>query len=308
MTRSDSIGVLTLCLLGMTGCGLVGFDEATSTSSSWFDNNDPGTCDDRRLNNHETQIDCGGPNCPACIESTVTSCKALLAKAPDSQPGMYAIDIDGPGPEPGFNAYCEMIADGGGWTLAMKLDGTKRTFDYESILWVSTDTYQAEQASMAATETKLASFYLLPAKEVRIGMLYNGVTQWRVLTPNLDPPQTLRQIFAADAYVATSLGRQSWLSMIAGADIQPFCNQEGFNLKFSDPVRQTKARLGILGNDDTPDCATPDSFVGYGAANPRADAAAAEIFTISTGNGWAFNATTSTIINTAAFGYIMVRE
>src|SRR5262245_19358859 len=58
---------------------------------------------------------CVGPRCQA-----FASCHALQTAFPNAPSGVYSIDA-GSG---GFQTYCEQTGDGGGWTLALKVDGS----------------------------------------------------------------------------------------------------------------------------------------------------------------------------------------
>jgi hypothetical protein len=53
--------------------------------------------------------------------ATPRSCADLLAARADLPSGVYAIDPDGPGNAPAFDAYCDMKGDGGGWTLVAQI-------------------------------------------------------------------------------------------------------------------------------------------------------------------------------------------
>jgi len=95
------------------------------------------TCDDAVKDGPETDVDCGGGECPKCalgkacagagdcasgvctagVCASPQSCKQVLAGDPMAASGKYSVDLDGPGPVPPFMAYCDMTSDGGGWTV-----------------------------------------------------------------------------------------------------------------------------------------------------------------------------------------------
>lgn len=52
--------------------------------------------------------------------NTIASCKAILEAGASTGNGVYTIDPDGPGGNASFQVYCDMIRDGGGWTLVLK--------------------------------------------------------------------------------------------------------------------------------------------------------------------------------------------
>jgi hypothetical protein len=52
------------------------------------------------------------------------SCKELLSLAPGLPSGLYVLDPDGNGAQPTFNARCDMVEAGGGWTLVLNSDTT----------------------------------------------------------------------------------------------------------------------------------------------------------------------------------------
>ena len=77
---------------------------------------------------------------------------------------------------------------------------------------------------------------------------------------------SLHSLISDGLYRPTSLGRNKWKSLIGSASLQPNCNQEGFNTKwsFSHPKEVLRAaRIGILGNNED-DCVSCDSRIGFG--------------------------------------------
>ena len=77
------------------------------------------------------------------------------------------------------------------------------------------------------------------------------------------PANSLYSLIADGSYRATSLGRNTWQSLIGSqASLQVNCNREGFNA-VSGRFDMSKARIGILGNNEN-DCVTCDSRIGFG--------------------------------------------
>ena len=74
---------------------------------------------------------------------------------------------------------------------------------------------------------------------------------------------SLYSLIADGQYRATSLGRNTWKTLIGSqAHLQVNCNSEGFNAP-SHSGSHHKSRIGILGNNEN-DCLTCDSLIGFG--------------------------------------------
>ncbi len=63
-------------------------------------------------------VGCYGASC-----GQYTSCNALHAADSSLPTGTYTIDPDGPGPMPQRGVYCDMVGDGGGYTMVMRAQG-----------------------------------------------------------------------------------------------------------------------------------------------------------------------------------------
>ena len=74
---------------------------------------------------------------------------------------------------------------------------------------------------------------------------------------------SLYSLIADGQYRNTSLGRDTWKSLIGSeASLQLNCDKEGFNAVCS-KLDSSKARIGIISNNDD-NCSFCDSRIGFG--------------------------------------------
>ena len=74
---------------------------------------------------------------------------------------------------------------------------------------------------------------------------------------------SLYSLIADGQYRATSLGRNTWKTLIGSqASLQTYCNKEGFNAA-SDHPSLSKARIGFLGSNGN-GCHLCASRIGFG--------------------------------------------
>jgi hypothetical protein len=229
---------------------------------------------------------------PGC--QTFTSCKQLAQQFPAAPSGVYMLDA-GTGV---FQAYCELSADGGGWTLAMKVDGRMQTFAYDQPLWTDSSLFGASSANLDGTEAKLETFNAIPFTELRIGIEFpigSGTRNWLVLPIS---GSRLRDVFAG-APATTSLGRDTWKGLLgAAASLQPACNAEGINIGNT----YARVRIGIIGNNED-DCLTPDSRLGIGGSDQQQ----CPFPTPGTVGNSACYSPDNGEVEHVAFGYVLVR-
>ncbi|KAL9953890.1 hypothetical protein ACROYT_G041363 [Oculina patagonica] len=215
------------------------------------------------------------------------SCKELYAKHKSSKVftlmfGSQKIPV-----------YCHMGNFGcgdGGWTLAMKIYGNARTFHYNSPYWSNKNAYNLAggQTGFDSQETKLPTYWNTPFSKICLGMKIGQQINFIVINKQAN---SLYSLIADGQYRATSLGRDTWKTLIGSqAALQPNCNKEGFNA-MSTSENHSKARIGFLANNDN-DCGSCDSRIGFG------------------GGGWSDNSNTcgnQGSVSIRAMGYILVQ-
>ena len=209
---------------------------------------------------------CGNVCSGTCVNGgCATSCANLLALNPNTPSGAFLLDPDGVGPGGGYRAYCDMSHNGGGWTLALKVDGRggSKNFTYDSVLWTNGNTLNPGSVNLTMTEAKFMSFSQIVASSVLLAMVdtkvvVNSPTNYQAVT--LQTPGTLLSLVDGP-FTSTALGRSAWLTLAGNATMQLNCNVEGFNVFFSAPY--ARARIGLVANQDK-NCNTPDSALGFG--------------------------------------------
>ncbi len=193
--------------------------------------------------------------CATC--GTFRSCRQLQMQQPNAASGVYNID-SGTGP---FSAYCDQTGDGGGWTLAMKVDGRSPTFAYDRTIWEDASLLAPNAPGLDHTEAKLETFNAIAFTELRIAMEYpiDSGTIRTLVVPLAGARMT--ELFAPNQQTLTTLGPAAWKGLVGpAASLQPNCNREGANF-----YAQSRVRLGIVANEQA-DCDTPDSVLGVGVS------------------------------------------
>ena len=108
---------------------------------------------------------------------------------------------------------------------------------------------------------------------------------------------SLYSLIADGQYRNTSLGRDTWKSLIgSNASLQINCNKEGFNA-LCDWNKRSKARIGIVGKGNN--CVSCNSRIGFGTGGKMDDS-------ITCGNQVSSNGDNGAK-NIKAMGYIMVQ-
>ena len=195
-------------------------------------------CDDNLANGCETA--------GACVYA---SCNAVPRTRPS---GAYTVTTGGVQ----WTAYCDMTSNGGGWTLLLKIDGNASTFNYDSTSWTNTTLLNTGSTNLDAVEAKFQGFTNQSFTALRVAFVEGATTRGLVVTTT---GTSLRDVFAG-APRSTSAGRAGWSSLVASPSLQPFCNDEGFNVGVGGYRR---VRFGIVANQEN-ECTSPDSSLGLG--------------------------------------------
>ncbi|XP_028398872.1 uncharacterized skeletal organic matrix protein 5-like [Dendronephthya gigantea] len=194
----------------------------------------------------------------------------------------------------------------GGWTLVMKVDGTKNTFNYPSSYWTNREAYKIDDGLEGLTkkEAKLASYWNTPFNKICLGMNVKGVkgsTKWIVINHKAS---SLFDVIADETYKETNITRAKWKSLIAASQLYNHCSKEGFNIyEPASSPRKIRLRIGLVTSSDLK-CELVERFnscIGFGAF---INGCLGKEKKIACGNLLACRISQT---NTPAFGYILVQ-
>ena len=114
------------------------------------------------------------------------------------------------------------------------------TFHYDSAYWSNKNEYNplAGRTGFDSQETKLPTYWNTSFSKICLGMKVGNVTNFLVVNEQAD---SLHSLIADGQYRATSLGRDTWKTLIGSqASLQSNCNKEGFNAVGSN-IQSSKA-------------------------------------------------------------------
>ncbi|XP_046864164.1 uncharacterized skeletal organic matrix protein 5-like isoform X3 [Xenia sp. Carnegie-2017] len=190
-----------------------------------------------------------------------SSCKEAL-KDNSSKDGVYLIKTN---TSLGYsNVFCMKNisgCSGESWTLVMKIDGEKKTFDFDSSLWKNKNSYKIEngKTGLDNLETKLPTYWSTKINKICVGMKFKDETNFMSFKFQA---KSLYDVIADGKYHQTNVSQNEWMSLIKDSVLQQNCNKEGFNAK-AELETFARIRIGIVGNNEN-DCRTSDSFIGFG--------------------------------------------
>ena len=138
----------------------------------------------------------------------------------------------------------------------------QRTFHCDFHFWSNRNVYHLTggKTGFDSQETKLPTYWNTPFNKICLGMKIGHQLRFILINRRAN---SLFSLIADGKYRATSLGRNTWKSLIGSrASLQRNCSKEGFNAVGYN-ARQSKARIGITANQQN-HCGSCDSRIGFG--------------------------------------------
>ena len=138
----------------------------------------------------------------------------------------------------------------------------QRTFHYNSHFWSDRNAYNLAggKTGFDFQETKLPTYWITPFSKICLDMRIGHQIKFIVINKHAN---SLYSLIADGHYRATSLGRNTWKTLIGSqASLQHNCNKEGLNVVCTSSSH-SKARIGIISNNGN-DCSSCDSRIGFG--------------------------------------------
>ena len=146
---------------------------------------------------------------------------------------------------------------------------SQTTFHYNAGYWSDYNEYNLPEGETGfdSQETKLPTYWNTSFSKICLGMKIGQQINFIVINKQAN---SLYSFMADGQYRITSLGRNTWKTLIGSqASLQTNCNKEGFNVQSFYSYR-SKARIGLLGNNEN-DCDSADSRIGFGTGGSPDD-------------------------------------
>ena len=137
----------------------------------------------------------------------------------------------------------------------------RKPFHYDSHFWSDREplNFAGGRTGFDSQETKLPTYWNTPFSKICLGRKIGHKIRFFTIYRHAI---SLYSLIADGQYRATSLGRNTWKSLIGPqSSLQKYCNKEGFNAICND--KYSKARIGIISNEWN-DCGGCDSRIGFG--------------------------------------------
>lgn len=181
--------------------------------------------------------------------------------------GKTALDPDADGPAPTRDVWCDQTRRGGGWVLALKIDGEGSTFAGTREMWTDTNLFHADDLVPDATgEAKLVPYIDYPVAEVMLAVDGGGDI---VLPLRAD---SLRAALDSGFTIPTNVPEAEWGFAFGTTPPTTGCRRQGFGILGDPPPADRRGvRIGVVANSTLVDCRTPDSFIGIGGDVPCPD-------------------------------------